>query len=468
MTTIEARYVALLTGGSNSPLLTDGYKFSMGQAGAPLRTETFYLSFRHGEPLYVPFDLKEVVRLLRPRLPNTKELGFLAANGYSMTSAMEKALEGELEVWAAPKGSWVAAGEPVLTLTGPSFLVSWFESLLIALNFPLQVAAAMKRAGDEPFEVDVTCEDEGEIVKLVSWAVDAKEAPAVTVRTKDYQDAVRERALAVQAALGGDITRAFEVGTRAMTCLQHHRICLKVLKALGVEKTANVLLAYELYMTPVGTTGHEHQQRWLHDDAGFRAIRDMRPEPPSYLFDTTDAIRSGIPAAIIVMREDLGRRCSVRFDSGDQPHQLGLFVEARTAYGTKPFYIFMDGYDAERTAAMEALANGYDIPTQDRLFGYGGYWVCAAPWLRFTRNRVAAVYKLCQTGPYGVRKAAGSKSSVAGRPVILRQPTGESIIAQAGEVVPGYGPVEPNVMPKATAMSPRTLALIEECNRRVA
>jgi len=35
---LEQRYADLLRGGAdNSPLATDGYKFSMAQAGAPLR-----------------------------------------------------------------------------------------------------------------------------------------------------------------------------------------------------------------------------------------------------------------------------------------------------------------------------------------------------------------------------------------------------------------------------------------------
>ena len=131
MQTPEQRYVTLLTGGSNSPLLTDGYKFSMAQAGAPLRPETFYLAFRHGDPLLVPFDFAEVTRLLRPRLPDTKELGFLATHGYSCSSSMEAALQGDIKVQAVPKGTWVAPLEPVLHGSAPSFLASWLEALTI-------------------------------------------------------------------------------------------------------------------------------------------------------------------------------------------------------------------------------------------------------------------------------------------------------------------------------------------------
>ena len=38
-------------------LLTDGYKFSMAEAGWPLRRETFYSSHRKGGLQVLPFDV---------------------------------------------------------------------------------------------------------------------------------------------------------------------------------------------------------------------------------------------------------------------------------------------------------------------------------------------------------------------------------------------------------------------------
>ena len=458
--TPEQRYVELLTGGSNSPLLTDGYKFSMAQAGAPLRPETFYLAFRHGDPLLVPFDFAEVTRLLRPRLANMSERNFLGTHGYTMSHSMEAALQGALVVEAVPKGTWVAPLEPVLHGSAPSFLASWLEALTIAFNFPMQIATALHN-GEREF--DASCCDEAAIIELVADTLGIT-GVTTTPRPIEYAEAVKQRGLGVIEALKGEASRAFECGTRAMTCLQMHRLALQTLKGLGINRTANVLLAYELYMVPVGTTGHEHQQRWLKDETGFRAIRDMRPEPPSYLFDTYDAIKLGIPAAITVMLEALSRRCSVRFDSGDQVAQFLAFMQARGEHGTKPFFIFMDGYTAERTAEMERLCDEHG--EADRIYGFGGYFVCAADWMKYTRNAVAAVYKLTQTGPFPVMKFAGSKSSVPGKPVILRSASGASLIAQLGETVEGYGPVEPGVIPTSTATSPATDSLIAVCEAR--
>ncbi|MFA6234646.1 MAG: hypothetical protein WC824_10750, partial [Bacteroidota bacterium] len=148
-----------------SVLMTDGYKFSMGQAGFPLREETFVLTLRKGGPFYIPFNFAEVIQYMLPQPATTKETAFLAANGYGLTSAMEEALRGTVRVWAAPKGSWVGMGEPVLTVTGPSFLVSWLEPLTIMFHYPIQLATAMQEGKGE---FQAVCDNEADIVHLVS------------------------------------------------------------------------------------------------------------------------------------------------------------------------------------------------------------------------------------------------------------------------------------------------------------
>ena len=75
-------------------LKTDGYKFSMAQAGFPMRYETFYLSFRRGGWQYIPFDLKEHLTLLLPQggthVPHEK---FATKHGYGLTDAMDVPLK---------------------------------------------------------------------------------------------------------------------------------------------------------------------------------------------------------------------------------------------------------------------------------------------------------------------------------------------------------------------------------------
>ena len=47
-------------------LATDGYKFSMAEAGWPLRVETFHYAHRQGGACVVPFDVADLVRSTDP------------------------------------------------------------------------------------------------------------------------------------------------------------------------------------------------------------------------------------------------------------------------------------------------------------------------------------------------------------------------------------------------------------------
>jgi len=465
----EQRLAQLIMGSTSNPLMTDGYKFSMAQAGFPLREETFYFTCRKGEPLYIPCDLKAVVNEFLPtRLPNGKERAFLATHGYGLTPAMEEALMGRVDIWCPPLGSWVLPGEPIMTITGPSFLVSWLEPLVITLQFVLQVATLLHgKVGGSPSavaHVDKTlekwtpsCQTEWEIGQLVASMVGTTAPPYIP--SPGYKTGVKCRVMAIKKALSGDLNRAFEVGMRAATCMQQHDLAIQTCKELGLTKTSNVYLAWKHYMTPVGTTGHEHQMRWSAgepgvDERGFKAIRDMRQEPPSYLFDTYDPIHLGLPAAFKVMAETPDRPCSLRFDSGDQDAQFRQVLEHfRPRRGEFPNLIFEDGYTADKTQINEDFCAELGWPMVKRLYGYGGYIIHDYDMNPvFNRGRVSAAYKLCRSGGKPVMKFSGSKGkeSLPGLPVILRKlndPNNlnsgyHSLVAQEGEEIAGYRPVD--------------------------
>ena len=497
MSSFAGRYLQALLGsvGKPSPLLTDGYKFAMAQAGFPLREETFVLSLRKGGPFFIPFDLETIVQGLLPRLPNAKEAAFLVANGYGLNPAMEQALQGTVKVWAAPVGSWVGRGEPILTVTGPSFLVSWLEPLLIMLNFPIQIATAAKsRILNLPV---FTCKDEAAIAALAIEAADPRllaiSGCCLEPNSERYLELVQKNVHEVISALAGDAGRAFEVGMRAATCVQQHLLALQVCRNEGILKTSNVYGAWWLYMTPVGTTGHEHQMRWGADAEGFRAIRDMRPEPPSYLFDTYNPIKLGIPAALEVLRETPDRACSLRFDSGDQDEQFRQILsgcrrsisykerpqEEQYLGGTfvddlKPNLIFEDGYTAERTVLNERFCDAWKWPRKQRMYGYGGYFVSAPTESPYQRDAVSAAYKLSMTGGRPVMKFSGTpgKESIPGRPVILvsdENPKVHRYVAQEGEILEGMHPLTVTDPPANGGMfpSPGTLVLVSNLSHKV-
>jgi len=446
---------AMLEGKEPSVLMTDGYKFSMAQAGFPLRRETFYLSFRREGSYYIPFDFEMLVHELLPDRTHLREQSFLDGDGYLMTPAMQHALCQDIEVWAAPAGTWVREREPIVTITGPSFLVSWLEPLVIMFNFPIQVATHAKLTGTAMHTC--TCESEAKIVHHTLEAIEFNETYAVKPDPGAYRDSVRANAKALVDVVGAD--RIFEVGMRGATCLEMHEHALIACNDVGIDKTSSVWAAKEMGMTPVGTTGHEHQQRWGNDLDAFEAIRDMRPHTPGYLFDTFDPMKMGIPAAVQAMIERPDIPHSVRFDSGDQEGQLRWFLEAERKFRIKPNYVFMDGINPTKARQFELLCEELGVPSERVAYGSGGFLVCDPAPTEFTRNKVSAVYKLSQTGTRPVMKfSVPTKMSLPGKPVIFRSEDGRaSLVGQAGQGAPrGFHPICPDdrVKPETTEVTP--------------
>lgn len=428
-----------------SILATDAYKLSMAQAGFPLRPETFYFSFRRGGFQCVAFDLAASVREMIAAIePVAADLEFARSTGYGLTDAMLAALSdvAPVEIVAVPEGCWVWEREPILSITGPSFLVSWLEPMLLWLNYPIQLATELcSRREIEPAFVTATCEEHAAIMERV--AADVRVALPPIVREDDaYRERVAEQVRTLIDAAGGDASRIFEVGMRSAVCMQQHRLALEACLQAGVTRTSNLFLAKELGLSPVGTMGHEHVQRWGADLAAFRAMRDMRTGAPSYLLDTFDTMRSGTLAALTAMRER-EHPCSIRFDSGNKYiqylHACELFHQA----GLIPTHVLEDGLDVDMTRHFEELRKFTSWPAGAQLYGYGGSIVATPATNPLSRDRVGAVYKLSETAgeprmKFGDEVGAG-KQSVPGRPVVWRRVRGDGpigIIGQAGEPVP--------------------------------
>ena len=467
---LEQRLAEALLGRPRaSALMTDAYKLSMAQAGFPLRPETFYLSFRKPGPYWIPFDLEALVRGLLPAEPTEDEREYLESCGLTLSPAMDEALRGEVTITAPTKGAWVFGREPVLSITGPSFLVSWLEPLVVALHFPVQVATAARQGRTSFVAAHAS---EVEIVRLAAGT--AGVTPEVELRSEDYVTLVTAAAQRLVDAVGGDASRLFEVGLRGATCIDQHLSALRACAQVGLGGTSHVHGARLLGLTPVGTAGHEHQQRWREDARAYRALRDTRPQAPSYLLDTYDTMELGLPAALEVMGETPERAVSVRFDSGDQEaqlrHAVALFGDA------EPSFVFEDGYDAERTRRMEELSEELGIAPRRRLYGYGSELIARTAFTDLTRDRAGAVYKLTRTAEHPVMKFSESgKQSAPGRPVVFRrceESDGEPVglIGQDGETPPaGYallGDLPPTEAPPAGDVrvenGPATRALVEE------
>src|SRR5512143_1996197 len=103
---------------ATSLLATDGYKFSMAEAGWPLRQETFYYAHRKGGVQVLPVDVESLVRRLLPE-PSEADYAYLARNGYEMGAGFKAALlrRERLAVHALPRGALFYPREPVFSVS---------------------------------------------------------------------------------------------------------------------------------------------------------------------------------------------------------------------------------------------------------------------------------------------------------------------------------------------------------------
>ncbi len=429
-------------------MITDAYKISMALAGFPKRTETFYFSFRKGGAHYIPFDAKERVSNMLEYVTGAHqdagELDKLLPAQYQHSPLMRNIRDSwwsKVAVSGVPEGAWVYEREPIFSVTGPSFLVSLLEPLVLQLSYEIQVATALKRhKGPEPLVVTATTLEGAD--NLTGLASDLGLPIQVRQCFDEYRDEVKKAAQALSRVV--DLSRTFEVGLRAATCPEEHEVALGVLAQENVAGTSNVDAVFKGWNL-VGTMGHEHVQRAGDDLSAFRTMRDCYSGTPSYLLDTHDTIRKGIPAALQAVREvNDGEPYSIRYDSGNILAQFvlaeSMFEEAEVR---PPVHIIEDGLTPEKVKRFEDQRRLLDIPEERVLYGLGGYFVSHLN--PYNRNRVSAVYKLSQTGgrptmKFGNEKGLG-KQSVPGKPVVWRRIRGKgnlSIIAQESEVVPEH------------------------------
>ncbi len=466
-------------------LLSDGYKFSMAEAGWPLRNETFYYSHRKGGLQVVPFDIEAELKALLPD-ERPGDFQFLAEHDYELSAAVKVALKSrEVKVRALPKFAVFHDREPVFSVTGPSALVSWLEPLLLQWSYRIQVATvALFRPQELEAAVGVvTCDAQKQLVLATLDAVRVK-APAIRVESEAYVERVRAR-VAELVEITGSASRIFEVGLRAASCPEQHLLALEGCRRAGLNRTSNVHGARELGLVPVGTMGHEHIQRYGSDDAAFRAMVERRHQRSSFLLDTFDTISSGIPAAFRLIAERPGSSDSIRYDSGDKEAQYRFACAEARKLGIHPVQILEDGFDAAQTKHFERLREEVGWKPSEQVYGYGGYLVAGTSGSPLTRDKVSAVYKLSQTGRVGTMKfgneSGSGKQSVPGRPVLFRRRAGVSgafgVVGQEGEAVPeGYelltGAPALSALPQSVevganvfALSPATQQLVDELSR---
>jgi len=186
-------------------------------------------------------------------------------------------------------------------------------------------------------------------------------------------------------------------------------------------------------------------------------------------------LKSGLPIALEIIAEDPNARDSIRYDSGDKEAQYAVAVEQSNKLGVRPVHILEDGFDADQLRRFEALREKSGVKADEQFYGFGGWLISQTEGSGLTRDKVAAVYKLTQTGKRAVMKFSNDagKVSVPGVPVAWRRVSGNGpsgIIAQEGEPLrEGYVRLEDAgaVMPAddRVELSDATRTLAEDAKR---
>ncbi len=173
------------------------------------------------------------------------------------------------DVWAIPEGTPIFPNEPIITVRGPSIEAQFIETMiLLIVNHQSLIATKANR--------------------LVRAA-----------RGRDVMEFGSRRAQGYEGAILG--ARAAYIG--------------------GCVGTACTIADRDYGIPAVGTMAHSWIQMFPAEIEAFRAYARTYPDNCTFLVDTYNVLRSGVPNAIKVFKEEVvPRGCrprGIRIDSGD-------------------------------------------------------------------------------------------------------------------------------------------------------
>jgi nicotinate phosphoribosyltransferase len=215
------------------------------------------------------------------------------------------------DVWAAPEGTVVFAGEPLVQVAGKLIEAQIVETyLLTMINFQTLIASKASRV--------------------------------------------------VEAAKGRDIV---EFGSRRAHGPQAALLAARASYIGGCIGTSNVLAGYELGIPTYGTMAHSFIMAFDTEREAFEAFRKVFPENTALLIDTYDTIEGAKTASSLGMSPTL-----VRLDSGDL---LDLSVKVRGILddaGHRATKIFASGdlneYKIQKLVSQGAPIDSFGVGTE--------------------------------------------------------------------------------------------------------
>lgn len=258
-------------------MLVDFYELTMGNGylknGLGDKIVYFDLFFRRvpdkgGFAIFA--GLEQVIEYIKKLKFTEDDIAYLESKGIFSSDFLEylRNFEFKCDVWSVPEGTPVFPGEPLLTVRGPAIQAQFIETmLLLIVNHQSLIATKANR-----------------IVRA------AQGRPVMEFGSR--------RAQGGDGAIYG--ARAAFIG--------------------GCAGTACTLSDRKFGVPAMGTMAHSWIQLFESELEAFRAYAKCYPESCTFLVDTYNVLKSGVPNAITVFRE-LDKRGyrpgAIRIDSGD-------------------------------------------------------------------------------------------------------------------------------------------------------
>ena len=261
----------------NLTMLVDFYELTMGNGylknGLGDKIVYFDLFFRRvpdkgGFAIFA--GLEQVIEYIKNLKFTEDDIAYLESKGIFSSDFLEylRNFEFKCDVWSVPEGTPVFPGEPLLTVRGPVIQAQFIETmLLLIVNHQSLIATKANR-----------------IVRA------AQGRPVMEFGSR--------RAQGGDGAIYG--ARAAFIG--------------------GCAGTACTLSDRKFGVPAMGTMAHSWIQLFESELEAFRAYAKCYPESCTFLVDTYNVLKSGVPNAITVFREldKIGYRPgAIRIDSGD-------------------------------------------------------------------------------------------------------------------------------------------------------
>lgn len=323
----------------NMTMMTDFYEMTMGQVNfnnGYKDVREYYDEFFRKEPLNAGYGIvagiDQIIDYVEHLHFTEEDIDYLRSLNKFNEEYLDYLRHFEFtgDIYAIPDGQVVFRNEPIVTVVAPSIECKIMETAMLSItNGHVAYATAAR--------------------KIVNSANGIPEKGGIPV-----MEFGSRRAYGPQAAI--DASKA--------ACMA------------GCVGTSNVKACKDFGLTPMGTMAHSQVMESSSEYEAFREYAKAFPNKPTFLVDTYDTLKSGIPNAIQACKDENVEFGGIRIDSGDLAY---LSKEARKIMD-KDFpnskICLSNGLTAEtieslirQGACIDSLGVGDNISSPDKRVG---------------------------------------------------------------------------------------------------